>query len=139
MSDHECCQRLLDGASTAEAHNSIRLLHLADVADGMGDPELAARLRVQAGEEQLHAWHLYELAAAADVDLVTDERLESPTDVLHAALAYARCQAEETSPSYADQARRLGCEEVAAVFRRHAEACRGQVAALEALATRAPA
>jgi rubrerythrin len=126
------CARHLEEAATAEARNAIRLLHLADVADGLGDHELAAVLVDQADEEQLHAWRLYDLASAPGVDLVTEARLDTPAEILDAALTFARYRAEEAAPAYAALARHPGCEEVATWFERHADACRAQVAALEA-------
>jgi rubrerythrin len=130
------CAHHLAEASTAEARNAIRLRHLADLADGMGDHELAAVLRDQAVDEQLHASRLYELAAPPGLDLMTDEPIRTPAEILDAAILYARCRAQEASPSYADLARHPGCDEVLACCTQHTEACRAQVAALEALRRR---
>jgi rubrerythrin len=127
------CARHLDEASTAEARNHIRTLHLADVADALGDAELGALLREHSTQEELHALRLFELASTMERDLVTGEPLLTSDDVIRSALLYARCQAEETSPWYATVALDAGCEDMAALFERHAEACREQVADLEAL------
>jgi rubrerythrin len=136
MSACRICASHLEEASIAEARNVTRLLHLADLADGMGDHELGAVLRDQAADEALHASRLYELASPDDVDLVTGAPVRSPEEVLEAAVTFARCQAEETSPLFAALAQHPGCEVAAEWFERHAEACRTQVATLEALRTR---
>jgi rubrerythrin len=130
------CAHHLDEAARAEARNHIRLLHLADVADSIGDGELGALLREHAAQEDLHALRLYELAAPDGRDLVTDAPLRSPADILEAALTYARCQGDETSPWYASLAHQTGCEDITALFRGHAEACEEQVADLEDLRAR---
>ena len=139
MSVCRICAHHLEEASIAEARDVTRLLHLADLADGQGDHELGAVLREQAAAEQLHASRLYDLAAPEDVDLMTGAPVRSPEEILDAALTFARCQAEETSPLFADLARHPGCEAAADWFERHAEACRAQVAVLEARRARARA
>src|SRR5689334_2698072 len=116
------CAHHLDDASRAEANNHIRMLHLADVADELGDTQLGALLREHATQEELHALRLYELASPDGRDLVTDAVLRTPADVIDAALAYARYQGEETSPWYARLAHQTGCEDITALFRRHAAA-----------------
>jgi rubrerythrin len=133
MTTNAICERHLEDAFTSEARNHIRSLHLADLADAAGDPELAAVLREQAVQEDLHATRLYELASGDGIDLVTDEPVRDRDEILAAALEYARCQADETSPWRASQARREGCDEIAAWFDRHVEACREQIRRLEAL------
>jgi rubrerythrin len=130
------CAHHLDEAATAEARNHIRTLHLADVADALGDAELGALLREHSTQEELHALRLYELASTDERDVVTDVPLRTTADVLDAALLYARCQGAETSPWYATLADHAGCEEIRATFERHADACREQVADLEGLRAR---
>ena len=132
----QTCVHHLDDASRAEGNNHIRMLHLADVADALGDAELAALLREHSTQEELHALRLYELASPEDRDVATGYELRTPADVIEAAVASARCQGEETSPWYATLAHHAGCESVTALFERHAEACREQVADLEQIRRR---
>jgi rubrerythrin len=139
MSVCRICAHHLEEASIAEARDVTRLRHLAALADAHGDHELGAVLRDHAEDEELHASRLYDLAAPEDVDLMTGAPVRSPGEILDAALTFARCQAEETSPLFAELARHPGCEAAAEWFERHAEACRAQVAALEALRARARA
>ena len=58
------CAVHLNEAATAEARNHIRTLHLADLADALGDAELGALLREHSTQEELHALRLYELSSS---------------------------------------------------------------------------
>jgi rubrerythrin len=126
-------QQHLEESFTAEARNHIRDLHLADRAGAAGAGELAAVLRDQATQEELHALRLYELASADGFDLVTGAPVRTAGEVLEAALLFTRGQAEETAPWLAGLARADGREDVAAWLDRHGDACRAQVERLERL------
>ena len=67
---------------------------------------------------------------------MTDEPVLTTDDIIDAALLYARCQAEETSPGNATLSDHPGCEDVRKLFELHAQACREQVGDLEALRNR---